>query len=104
MTNEDYLRQQRILKLLNEEVKEFPSFFNDVISTGILSMQNKIQDLTNQAVDMEAIAVAFSTTMDGKYKEKNQQWIEDLLISKLEKHQGKTAFMNWSKTLERLRS
>ena len=98
----NYEERLIFLSKIREEVQKDETLFSEIINCCQSGINAKIQQLREQACDMEAIAVAFSTTSGEKYKQANQDWIKGLLISKIKKHNGTDAFFAWTDTLNKL--
>ncbi len=96
--------EERLIFLakIREEVQKDETLFSEIINCCQDGINTKIQQLREQTADMEAIAIAFSTTSGEKYKQANQDWIKGLLISKIKKHNGTNAFFAWNDTLKKL--
>ena len=96
-----YEEEMKVISLVVRTVSENPEMFSKIVMAcqhGVTEAINRQKEL---AADMETIAVAFSTMSKGKYTEKNQQWITNLLKAKLEKHKD-YSYINWGSTLEEL--
>ena len=96
-----YEEEMRFISMVIKTVSENPEMFSKIVmacQNGVTKAIDKHREL---AMDMETIAVAFSTMSKGKYTEKNQKWIHNLLKAKLEKHKD-YSYINWGSTLEEL--
>lgn len=90
------------LSKIRQEVENDETLFSEIINVCQAGINSKIRNLKEQAMDMETIAVAFSTGFNEKYKKSNQEWINGLLIAKIKKYEKDSAFFAWKDTLDRI--
>jgi hypothetical protein len=101
MTTEERMRFLNHVKTL---VEEDPSLFADIVTVSNSGIEERITSERNRAADMETIAVAMYSLTNGKYKEKNQNWITSLIQSKITKWSESSYLGGWEKVLEELKN
>ena len=96
--------EERIIFLskIRNEVEKDETLFSEIINVCQAGINSKIKQLKEQAMDMETIAIAFSTGFNEKYKKSNQEWINGILLAKIKKYDTTTAFFAWRTTLDKM--
>jgi len=92
MTEEE---KQLFIRHTKEIVKQNPDLLNRIIISCNQGMIESINEANDRARDMETIAVAFQSTMNERYKKSTDEWMKNLVKSKLSNWKGKTSF-EWS--------
>ena len=98
------MTREQIDKFLREVynvAKEHPELQSEFVNAFTSGTMEHIKQLREQTTDMETIAVAFAALTESKSKS-TKLWANNLIISKLKKHQNVTAFMNWGDNIEKI--
>ena len=99
MTNEQIEQFIQRVYLVATEHPEIQGRVTQAFQHGVNTYINTLKE---QVSDMETVAVAFSVLAEnkGKGQKANLLWANKLILSKLKKHQGNTAFINWTSNIE----
>jgi len=99
-----YEEKQIFLRNIYIEVEKDTSLFAEIVNVCNSGVKDSVMRERKHAADMETVAIGMASLLNGKYREKNQEWIKTLIASKAEGFKNTGYLGGWDEISEQLRN